>query len=64
MNKNLKITKKVSYVRAKRATFGNISMSLLKEIGILKDFVARKSEKIDEIENMFHKRHLPISLQK
>ena len=34
----------------------------LKEIGILKDFVARKSEKIDKIENKIHKRHLPISL--
>ena len=33
-------------------------MSLLKEIGILKHFVARKSSKIDKIENMIHKPHL------
>ena len=35
-------------------------LTYLKEIGILKKFIARKSAKIGEIENMFHKRHLVI----
>ena len=51
-----------SYVRAKRAAHGHIKKSFLKEIGILKHFVLRKSEKIGKIENTFHKRHLTISL--
>ena len=42
----------------KRATFGNIKLSFLKEIGISKHFIARKSQKIGKIENMFCKRHL------
>ena len=36
------------YVRAKRATYGNIDMSLLKEIGISMGFVVNKSAKIGE----------------
>ena len=37
-----------------------IKMSLLKEIGILEHFKARKSQKIAKIENMCIKRHLAI----
>ena len=51
-----------SCVRAKRAAHGHIKKCFLKEIGILKHFVLRKSEKIGKIENMIWKRHLAISL--
>ena len=34
--------------------------SFLKEIGISKHLIARKSFKIDKIENMIHKHHLAI----
>ena len=37
-----------------------IKMSLLKEIGILEHFKARKSQKIAKIESMCSKRHLAI----
>ena len=47
-------------MRAKRASLKNIKISLLKEIGILKHFIARKSLKIAKIETMFCKRHLAI----
>ena len=35
-----------------------MNMSYLKEIGILKCFIARKSEKIGKIEKSIWKRHL------
>ena len=38
----------------------NIMLTYLKEIGFLTHFLTRKSAKIGEIENMFHKRHLAI----
>ena len=37
-----------------------IKMSLLKEIGILEHFIAKKSQKIAKIEKMCSKRHLAI----
>ena len=56
----------MSYLLSKLVIFDtkynwwNIMLTYLKEIGILKNFIARKSAKIGEIENMFHKRHLAI----
>ena len=46
----------------KSPKMSHISMSFLKEIGILMGFVARKSVKIGEIENRIRKRHLTISI--
>ena len=39
---------------------GDINMSFQKDIGILMDFVTRKSEQMGEIEKWFCKRHLTI----
>ena len=48
-------------MRAKRASVRNNKLCLLKEIGILKHFILRKSLKIGKIENLIQKRHLAIS---
>ena len=47
-------------LRAKRASLGYFKLSLLKEIGILKHSILRKSQKIGKIENLIQKRHLAI----
>ena len=47
-------------MRAKRASVRNNKLCLLKEIGVLKHFILRKSLKIRKIENLIQKRHLAI----
>ena len=42
---------------------GSLNKCCLKEIGLLKHFISRKSEKFGKIEMMFHKRHLTFMLQ-
>ena len=46
-------------MQAKRVDF---EVNVLKEIEILMGFIARKSDKIGEIESMLRKRHLSVIL--
>ena len=49
---------KHSVWKLQKSLIFNMNMSYLKEIGILKCFIARKSEKIGKIEKSIWKRHL------